>query len=173
MSNELIFVTAAGISALVSSGGCLITYYYTKKNTLAEIQSRQSEPDLSATPQQRETLAQKRLESYLEFWAKTSPLSSECLKRMTPGEAKSIYDTLMTCYENNGFYLTKKTGTAFQELRRVLRMLSRDEGKSDLLEQIWKAKGNFRWCMKEDLMIVNEPAVSLEMCWLETPSIIE
>ncbi len=173
MSNELIFVTAAGVSALVSSGGCLITYYFTKKNTLAEIQSRQPESDLSATPQQRETLAQKRLESYLEFWAKTSPLSSECLKRMTPGEAQAIYDTLLTSYETHGFYMTRKTETAFQELRRVLRMLSRDEGKSDLLEQIWKAKGHFRWCMKEDLTIVTEPALPREMSWLEKRSTIE
>jgi hypothetical protein len=173
MSNEMIVIVAATISAFVSSTACFVTYYYTKKKTLAEIQSKQSGADVIATPKQKEILLQKRLESYLEFWTKTSPLSSEYLRRMTPDEAKSIYDMLLKCYEQKGFYLSAKTGIAFQELRRVLRMLSRDEGKKDILEQIWKAKNNFRWCMKEDLLIVNEPALPLEMGWCDTPNAIE
>jgi len=171
MTNEMIVIIAAAIGAFVTSAACFLTYYYTKKNALAESQSTLSEVDLKATQKQKEMLSQKRLESYLDFWTKTSPLSSEYLRRMTPDEAKSIYDMLMKCYEQNGFYLTTKTGIAFQELRRVLRMLSRDEGKKDILEQVWNAKYRFRWCMKEDLMIVNEPAVPLEMGWLEKTNI--
>ncbi len=173
MSNEMIIIVAATISAFVSSTACLVTYHYTKKKTLAEMQSKQSGSDVTATPKQKEMLLEKRLESYLIFWAQTSPLSSEHLRRMTPDEAKSTYDILLKCYEQNGFFLSAKTGIAFQELRRVLRMLSRDEGKKDILEQIWQAKNSFRWCMKEDLMIVNEPALSLEMGWWEIPSAVE
>lgn len=168
MSKEMIVVVAAAISAFVSSAACVITYYFTRKNTLEKVRSDQSEASILATSKQREVFAQKRLESYLDFWTKTAPLSSEYLRRMTPDEAKSIYDGLLTGYEQNGFYLSTKTGTAFQELRRVLRMLSRDEGPKDILEQVWRAKYQFRWCMKEDLMVVNEPAAPLEMGWWET-----
>ncbi|NQV35310.1 MAG: hypothetical protein HQ515_21630 [Phycisphaeraceae bacterium] len=173
MSNEMIVIVAAAISAFVSSTACFVTYYYTKKRTLSEIQSKQSGAEVIATPKQKEIVSQKRLESYLVFWAKTSPLSSEYLRRMTPDEAKSLYDLLLQCYEQDGFYFTTKTGAAFQELRRVLRMLSRDEGKKDILEQIWKAKNAFRWSMKEDLMIVNEPISPLEMGWLETHNAVD
>ena len=168
MSKEMIVIVAAAISALVSSAACLVTYYFTRKNTLEKTRSAQSEADILATSKQREVFAQKRLESYLDFWAKTAPLSSEYLRRMTPDEAKSIYNTLLAEYEQNGFYLGTKTGRAFQELRCVLRMLSRDEGSKDILDQVWKAKYQFRWSMKQDLMIVNEPAEPLEMGWWET-----
>jgi hypothetical protein len=170
MTNEMILILGAAISAFVSSFACVLTYVYTKKNLLGEIQPNQPEAGLVVTQTQKDVLLQKRLESYLEFWTKTSPLSSEHLKRMTPAEAQSIYDMLLQCYEQNGFYLTAKTGIAFQELRRVLRLLSRDEGKKDISEQVWKAKRNFRWCIREDLMIVNGPVAPLEMDWLDTPA---
>ncbi len=173
MPNEVILILGAAISALLSSFACVLTYIYTKKNILGDIQPNQSEADLTVTQTQKDVLLQKRLESYLEFWTKTSPLSSEHLKRMTPAEAQSIYDMLLQCYEQNGFYLTAKTETAFQTLRRVLRLLSRDEGKKDISEQVWKAKSHFRWSMKEDLLIVNGPVAALEMGWLDAPATTE
>ena len=173
MEMGTVVIIGAAISALVSLIGCFLTYVYTKKKTLSEVQSKQSEAQFMARQKSEEILLHKRLESYTEFWTQTALLSSEYLRRMTPDEAKATYDVLLKCYEKNGLYLAAKTVIAFQELRRVLKEFSQDEGGKDILKEVWRAKHNFRSLMKEDITITNEPDVPLEMGWWETPDFIK
>jgi phosphate/sulfate permease len=163
-SHLAIVIISLVFAALVSAFVANICFQRLKR----EVLKKNHKQNNNHSPQLDDKICELRLSSYPRAFEITDQLGSQYLfkNKISTGSVKQIREDLIEWNKAlAGFVLSEKSLKTFYKLREALDLNSSHNHflNQERLEKIWKAKSQFRACLREDVNLTSEedePAAS-------------
>ena len=152
-----IVIISIVFAALVSAGIANVFYQRLKR----EVLKVNHKPNNNNSHHLDDKICDLRLSSYPRAFEITDQLGSQYLfkNKISTGSVKQIREDLIEWNKAlTGFVLSDKSLKAFYKLREALDLNSGHNHflNQERLERIWKAKSQFRACLREDVNLASE-----------------
>ncbi|MCX5858826.1 MAG: hypothetical protein NT056_02845 [Proteobacteria bacterium] len=156
-SHLTIVIISLVFAALVSAFVANIFFQRLKREVLKENHKQNN----NHSPQLDDKICELRLSSYPRAFEITDQLGSQNLfkSKISTGSVKQIREDLIEWNKAlASFVLSEKSLKTFYKLREALDLNSGHHHllNQERLEKIWKAKNQFRACLREDVNLTSE-----------------
>lgn len=156
-SHLIIIIISLAFAALVSAFVANIFFQRLKRDVLKENHKQNN----NHSPQLDDKICELRLSRYPRAFEITDQLGSQYLfkNKISSASIKQIREDLIEWNKAlAGFVLSEKSLKAFYKLREALDLNSGHHHSlnQERLERIWKAKSQFRTCLREDVNLASE-----------------